>query len=155
MKLLLGILIGILLSIAGYKIYTLFSFRALKDENLAELLANNKQMQGDEFNEFKIHAINIEEKINSINKRVDDWLVFGGLLITLLLAINVGVFVRAEGEVERHFKENFEKYKGQVIKQTVEAEKHVGMIMSELKLLQGIRARLESHQQTINNNERD
>jgi hypothetical protein len=53
----------------------------------------------------------IEEKTVSTNKRMDDILVFGGIIITLLLAINVSIFVNAERLVEKYFKENFETHK--------------------------------------------
>lgn len=51
---------------------------------------------------------NTVEKISSINKRIDDILIFGGIIVTLLLGISVGVYIKAESEVDRHFKDNFD-----------------------------------------------
>lgn len=54
---------------------------------------------------------NVVEKLSSTNKRIDDILIFGGIIITLLLAINVGVYVKAESEVNKHFRDNFDPIK--------------------------------------------
>ncbi|RAJ80025.1 hypothetical protein CLV59_105132 [Chitinophaga dinghuensis] len=62
------------------------------------------------------------EKINSVSKRIDDILIFGGVIVTLLIAINVGVYIKAESEVEKHFKDNFEKVKEKVEKRVNEIE---------------------------------
>lgn len=48
----------------------------------------------------------VVEKLASTNKRLDDVLIFGGIIVTLLLAINVGVYVKAEDEVESHLRKN-------------------------------------------------
>ncbi|MBK6833535.1 MAG: hypothetical protein IPG89_04370 [Bacteroidetes bacterium] len=37
---------------------------------------------------------NIDEKINSINTRINDFYIFAGILITLLLVINVSVYIK-------------------------------------------------------------
>jgi len=47
------------------------------------------------------------EVVNSLHTRINDFYIFAGIVTTLLLAINVGVFIRAEDEVEKHIKQNF------------------------------------------------
>jgi len=47
------------------------------------------------------------EVVSSLHTRINDFYIFAGIVITLLLAINVGVFIRAEDEVEKHIKQNF------------------------------------------------
>jgi hypothetical protein len=52
--------------------------------------------------------------MNAIHTRINDFYIFAGIVITLLLAINVGVFIRAEDEVEKHIKTNFEDYRDRI-----------------------------------------
>jgi len=52
--------------------------------------------------------------IDAIHSRINDFYIFAGIVITLLLAINVGVFIRAEDEVEKHIKLNFETYRARI-----------------------------------------
>ncbi len=53
----------------------------------------------------------MEERINSIHQRISDFYLFEGIVITLLLTINVGIFLRAKQEIETHFSENLDSYK--------------------------------------------
>lgn len=55
-----------------------------------------------------------QEKIAALNKRLDDILIFGGVIVTLLLAINAGVFVNAERQVESFMQKNFHHYHEQI-----------------------------------------
>ena len=48
-----------------------------------------------------------EEKLNSFNSRLGDFYIFIGILVTLLLAINVSVYIKTPGEVEKYMKKNF------------------------------------------------
>ena len=56
------------------------------------------------FLQIKNAQSNYEEKFSSIGKRLDDFLVFGGVVITLLLAITVSVYLKTESEVDKHMK---------------------------------------------------
>lgn len=59
-------------------------------------------------------AIDVPEtdaSINALHTRINDFYIFAGIVITLLLAINVGVFIRAEDEVEKHINANFDSYR--------------------------------------------
>lgn len=57
---------------------------------------------------------NINESVASLHSRINDFYIFAGIVITLLLAINVGVYIRAQDEIERHIDENFEEYREQI-----------------------------------------
>jgi hypothetical protein len=59
-------------------------------------------------NELNIKTLTLDEKISSVNKRFDDFYILGGLIIALLLAINIGLFVKTQSEVEDYFKNNFD-----------------------------------------------
>ncbi len=75
---------------------------------------------------------------------MDDILIFGGIIITLLLAINVVAYVNAERQVERYFMENFEIHKQKVLTYKMEIEEMVAEAKTELELAQDLRRRIES-----------
>ena len=56
----------------------------------------------------------VNEAVGALHSRINDFYIFAGIVITLLLAINVGVFIRAEDEVEKHIDENFGRYKKKI-----------------------------------------
>lgn len=56
----------------------------------------------------------VKEAVSSLHSRINDFYIFAGIVITLLLAINVGVYIKADEEVDRHFRENFDKYERRV-----------------------------------------
>lgn len=97
----------------------------------------------DDIAALQTQSLNLEEKLASANKRIDDMLIFGGIIITLLLAINVGVYVNAEKEVNKHFRENFDIHKEKVLKYLAEVEETAGKIKTELDLVQNIREKAE------------
>jgi len=66
-------------------------------------------------------------------------LIFGGIIVTLLLAINVAVYVNSERQVDKYFRDNFEIHKQKVLKYTTEAEEMAGKIKAELELWQNLR----------------
>ncbi len=43
----------------------------------------------------------------SLHTRTNDFYIFAGIVITLLLAINVGLYLKADEEIERHFDKRF------------------------------------------------
>lgn len=96
--------------------------------------------------ELRITDQNIEEKINSLDKRIDDILIFGGIIITLVLAINVGVYVKAENEVEKHFRENFEIYKIQINDNAAEVRKLLNEIRSDAAVVEKLKDRMQNDQ---------
>jgi uncharacterized protein YneF (UPF0154 family) len=93
---------------------------------------------------LKSQSLNLEEKIASANKRVDDLLIFGGIIITLLLAINVGVYVNAEKQADKYFRDNFEIHKQKILKYLVETEEAANKIKAELELTVSERKQIES-----------
>jgi hypothetical protein len=63
---------------------------------------------------LEITAVNVNEAVSSLHTRINDFYIFAGIVVTLLLAINIGVFVRADDEVENHIRENFGKYENRI-----------------------------------------
>ncbi|HMJ67240.1 MAG TPA: hypothetical protein VK508_00010 [Cyclobacteriaceae bacterium] len=58
----------------------------------------------------------IDPAVNALHSRINDFYIFAGIVITLLLAINVGVFVRADEEVDKQIEESFGKHEKEIIK---------------------------------------
>jgi hypothetical protein len=56
----------------------------------------------------------VDATMSAIHTRINDFYIFAGIVITLLLAINVGVFIRAEDEVDKHIRGNFEAYRKKI-----------------------------------------
>ena len=65
----------------------------------------------------------VNSAVNSLHTRINDFYIFAGIVITLLLAINVGVYIKADEEVDKHFRENFDKYEKEVKKFSKKAKK--------------------------------
>lgn len=56
----------------------------------------------------------VNEAMSSLHSRINDFYIFAGIVITLLLAINVGVYIKADEEVDKHFRENFGTYRKKI-----------------------------------------
>jgi hypothetical protein len=56
-----------------------------------------------------ITTADINDAVSSLHSRINDFYLFAGIVITLLLAINVGVFIKADHETDKHIRENFDK----------------------------------------------
>jgi len=81
-------------------------------------------------NDIKVKLLNLDEKITSTNKRFDDLYILGGIIITLLIAINIGVFITVENKVDRYFKEHFDEHE----KNIVTSEKEAGTLLGKIRL---------------------
>jgi len=75
-----------------------------------------------------ITTSDMNEVVNSLHTRINDFYIFAGIVITLLLAINVGVFIRAEDEVEKHIKENFDD----ILKRMQQKEKETNRFLDNV-----------------------
>ena len=118
-KILIGIIIGIFATVAISFLYrTCWLHDYLANPIQIEKSDTTKNALLTAVNQIKSAHANIEEKFSSINKRLDDFLVFGGIIITLLLAVTVSVYLKTETEVNKHFKDNFEKYEKIVVEST-------------------------------------
>ena len=86
----------------------------------------------------------LTEQLNSINTRFNDLYILGGIIITLLLAINVSVYVKASNEVKIHLDKKFGK-------QTEKINEYLAKAQSLLGTIQGIeemsKATLKSKQE--------
>jgi hypothetical protein len=65
---------------------------------------------------LSIHDAGLEPAVNALHSRINDFYIFSGIVITLLLAINVGVFVRADDEVDRQIRESLGKHQEEIMK---------------------------------------
>jgi hypothetical protein len=75
-----------------------------------------------------------DSKIGALHSRFNDLYIFGGVIVTLLLAINVSVYVKTSNEVQSHISENFGKYRDQIILMHAEAEKVLNEIKTKSQL---------------------
>ena len=80
--------------------------------------------------QLKLTDLNFQEKFDSINKRLDDYMLFGGLIITLLLGISVSVYLKTEAEVDKHFKEHFTENVKRIAEYEVKANELYGKIIT-------------------------
>ncbi|MBS1777821.1 MAG: hypothetical protein JST70_00755 [Bacteroidetes bacterium] len=149
-KLLLGIAIGILitLSLLFYYRKTLYVEEFHPTFSASDTTTNNKNELVQDIITLKIANNNIDEKIVSINKRFDDILIFGGIIITLLLAINVGVYVKAENEVKRHFEQHFDSYKKKIEDDAEQVKILLSQVKADAELAQKMKKEVKSNQQT-------
>ena len=72
----------------------------------------------------------LEEKIVSLNKRLDDFYILSAVIVTLLLAINIGIFVKAGHEIKDHFDEHFQEHQEKIKKISEDSAKLFGIIQS-------------------------
>jgi uncharacterized membrane protein len=63
-----------------------------------------------------IASPNMPEVVNSLHSRINDFYIFAGIVITLLLAINVGVYIKANDEIDQRISKDIEKHDNQMRK---------------------------------------
>ncbi|MDF2380315.1 hypothetical protein JMG10_02465 [Nostoc ellipsosporum NOK] len=122
MKIVMGVLIGIL-------IMTVVTWLLKEPENAAATRLGRLY----EMKEEKADIV-YDEKIVAINKRLDDILIFGGIIITLLLGINAGVFVNAERQVESYMRRNYQVYLDQILADLKKADDMIGDVQRKINL---------------------
>jgi len=88
----------------------------------------------------------IEEKIKSFNDRLGDMYLSIGIIITLVLAIVVGVYFKTETEVAKHMQKNFGQYKSEIETMNGEAQKYLNEIKSKAALVAQVSINRESTQ---------
>jgi len=150
MRIFLGILIGICITFAllwGYRKF-INPFYEVSVPHFVADTSKKVLVQGDMV-ELKSQNLSTIEKIESVNKRLDDLLIFGTIIITLLLAINVTVYVNTDRQVDKYFRDNFEAHKEKVTKHLAEVEEMAGKIKTEFEIIQNIRKQSETVQTPI------
>lgn len=150
MKILLGIAFGIIITL-----FLLFYFRKTSYEpqyhpiiTVSDSSFKNKTELAGEITTLKIANNLLEEKLGSINKRFDDVLIFGGIIVTLLLAINVGVYVKAENEVKRHFEEHFDRYKKKMQGDAEEVKVLLAQVRADAESAQKLKKSFDNQQKS-------
>ncbi len=142
---LFGVLTGIVLT-CGVS----FIFRTwwLKDYIEAPIINNkcdtSKEALVQSVEQLKVLNASFVEKMDAVNKRLDDFLVFGGLIITLLLAISISVYLKTESEVDKHMKKDFAKNKEDIEKVCAAANNKLGEIEGILIIAQQKQIELEN-----------
>lgn len=156
-KVVLGIFIGMAFMLLISFFYN--NVILINRENKFIIPPDSTQLKG-EINEEIIdkpitRIFQLDEEITSLTKRFDDLYILGSIIIGLLLAINIGVYIRADAEIERHFKENFTKYKEQVINTVSESESLIKKAQTELDLISKHRISIETGKKTLTGNDND
>jgi len=149
-KILFGIILGIFSTLAVIWIYrTLLMDKSTKYSiNISSIDSTNNAIDGLSIIKELESTDNTIERISSLNKRLDDILIFGGVIVTLLLAISVGVYIRAESEVDRHFKDNFDSISKRAKEYETKLEQVSSKAQTELSLLTEMRMNAEKQQMT-------
>jgi hypothetical protein len=76
-----------------------------------------------------------DEKINSINNRINDFYVSGGIIVTLLLLFGVVSSIRAKNETKIYLEDNFSSLQNEMEDELKQAKEIVGNIQTEYDLL--------------------
>jgi hypothetical protein len=61
-----------------------------------------------------VTAQDVNDAVTSLHSRINDFYIFAGIVITLLLAINVGVYIKADEEVDRQISELIKKHEKKI-----------------------------------------
>ena len=61
-----------------------------------------------------VSTADVNDAVASLHSRINDFYIFAGIVITLLLAINIGVYVKADEEVDKHLRDNFSKHQRKI-----------------------------------------
>jgi len=122
MKVLMGVLLGVMLMII-----VVWGFSKTNDGLVATKAGYRCEISSNE-------TVLFEEKIISVNKRLDDILIFGGIIVTLLLGINAGVFVNAERQGESYMRRNYQFYLDQILADLKRADGMLGHIRNIFNL---------------------
>jgi uncharacterized protein YneF (UPF0154 family) len=85
-------------------------------------------------NDVNLELAKFDEKISGLNKRFDDFYILGGVIVTLLIAMMAGLFIKTEHEIEKHFKDNFESYSERIKDIMTESEQTLASLQSKLEL---------------------
>ncbi len=131
MKIFLGIVIGVFISLVSLFIYHTY----LVNKNIEYINSiSDKITKINSTDLIKLNELTDVEKFNSLNKRIDDFCIFGGIIITLLLVINIGVWFQADSIVRKHLHDNFGKHTKQINNDVNESRQLVGEIKTQLEL---------------------
>jgi hypothetical protein len=135
----LGVMIGMFLSCVFFffysnslinKNYSLHSKRSCCTHNckMDTILPPNTLL------DFKDKNNATNERISVLNTRFNDLYVLGGVIVTLLLAIVIGIYVKTENEVEVHIQQNFGKYEEQIKRNVADSEKQLAKLIFFVKM---------------------
>ena len=118
-KYFLGFILGVftvLIGIIGYaKIWQANELISIEQKTNAILKESEQKNFAPSLNDLNIRTTGLDEKIGSVHKRFDDLYILGGTIVVLLIAINIGIFVRTEDEVEKYFRDNFEVHNKKIL----------------------------------------
>jgi hypothetical protein len=151
MKYLLGaaIAIFIFLSIIFFyrKIFVIDKYNDFYYKSISALMSQPKTNDKDSLlTEYKLVLSSLEERNNSTNKRIDDLYIFGAIIITLLLAINISVYVNAESVVNKYLKDNYNIYNEKIKNYADKAEIEFIKLSTEVKIITELREKFETVQ---------
>jgi len=78
-----------------------------------------------------VTAQDVNDAVTSLHSRINDFYIFAGIVITLLLAINVGVYVKASAEVNEQINKMADDHEKLINRLNEEGAK----VIKELKTL--------------------
>lgn len=146
---LIGISVGFVLAIGIFFFWAYFREKPTKSKILPshQTIVKTDTVTGKNYtveiksqNEIQIREQNaiLDEKISSLNTRIDDLYLSLGIVITLLLAVTVSVYFKTEAEVSKHMNENYNKYKVDIQTILGEAQALLAEIKANAELAQQI-----------------
>jgi hypothetical protein len=139
MKFVLGILCGILLMLIAIFVITGNNNTQLPQTQVPDTssekgIKKKGEVTKEDFFSIKMQQGIHEESLAAYNRRIDDILSFGGIIVTLLLVIVAGVYVKAERDVDKHLKEQFQTYQSKIIKIVDEADIQSSIALAQLEV---------------------
>ena len=148
MRILWGILIGILICLTllfGYRkvinpYYTMSIPKFITDTSKKPIISES------EINGLKTQLLSSEEKISYYNKRIDDILIFGGIIVTLLLVINVAVYTNGEKQVTKYLEDNVGSFRDRAQDLLGQIQETASSVNTEWELMQSKKEEAENVQ---------
>lgn len=147
-KIILGILIGIGLATVFTFLYRTWWLNDYIGKDVVPVKCDStKEAMIQSVQQLQILNASFAEKIEALNKRLDDFLVFGGMVITLLLAITISVYLKTESEVSKHMNKYAEDIDKDIIKNKEAIEKY---LTQAAQLVQEIESKKDAATEELN-----
>lgn len=93
------------------------------------------------------------ERIAALNKRFDDLFILGGIIITLIVVLIAGIYIKTDHEVKKHMDDNFTLHKNKISELVVEATSLVESIRYQQSLTASAPPQTNDNEGGINGNE--
>lgn len=98
--------------------------------------------------EIKLLHEKTSEKIDAINRRIDDFRGFAGALMSLIIALNVAVYLKGQGDFKSYMEENFGKTKEKIEGILGDVQKNAEAVQTKLDMVNKLQNIDKDQQQT-------